>query len=139
MGFPFASRSASLVKRLVMMNRKIDARILADAVLRFHHLSTRSHLNKTADLLWSIEPEIVFDAEGRELIPRLEPDSAANARYNSFKRTVTRDVDIANSGLVVHKDENNNYTLHEEHSLSESFRFVVVGAAKMNMSLNIWK
>ncbi|KAI1129525.1 hypothetical protein F5Y10DRAFT_290905 [Nemania abortiva] len=111
---------------------KIDARVLADAVLRFQYLSTRSHTTKSADLLWSIEPEIIVDVEGRELIPRLEPDSAANARYNSFKRTVTRDVDVAKSGLVVYKDEKNHYTLHEEHSLSG-----LVGSAAYSVELRV--
>ncbi|KAJ8129976.1 hypothetical protein O1611_g3651 [Lasiodiplodia mahajangana] len=111
---------------------KIDARAIADAVLRFQYLSTRSQSHKIADLLWSIEPEVVVDVEGRELIPRLEPDSDANARYNSFKRTVTQNVDVAKSGVVVYKDEKSNYTLHEEHSLSD-----LVGATADSLELRV--
>ncbi|KAI1274256.1 hypothetical protein F5Y07DRAFT_410431 [Xylaria sp. FL0933] len=99
---------------------KIDARTIANAVLRFEHLSTRAHLDKSVNLLWSIEPEIVIDLEGRELIPRLQPDAAANARYNSSKRTVTRDVDTCtNSGVVRVCKNQDNYSLHEEHSVQD--------------------
>lgn len=96
-------------------NRPIDARSLAEQVLRFHHLSARSQDQKSTDLMWTAEPDIIIDSQGNEFAPRFEPDSALNERYNSFKRTVTRDLSISDTPVSIHEDDRGFYSLHEEY------------------------
>lgn len=48
----------------------------------------------------------MIDAEGHQLVPRLEPISAANDRYNSIQRPITHQVDVSKS--VVELQSNGN-------------------------------
>jgi hybrid polyketide synthase/nonribosomal peptide synthetase ACE1 len=100
--------------------RNLDARALAEQVLRFHNLSARPQDQTSTEIMWSVDPEIVIDSECNYLIPRFEPQSSLNDRYNSFKRVVTRDVTVADAVVAVHRDKNGDYSLHEESIFAES-------------------
>ncbi|KAK2040741.1 putative polyketide synthase [Colletotrichum somersetense] len=71
--------------------RNLDPRMLVEMILRFQAI-TRLSETERARLLWAIEPEIVVEADGQEMVPRLRPVAARNDRYNSGRRQITRDV-----------------------------------------------
>lgn len=114
---------------------KIDARLLSEAVMRFHYLSTsastvrdgRKPSSVDAGLLWSVEPEIIIDAGGRQLIPRFVPFADANDRYNSARRIVTHDVAAAERALSVQKTREGGYSVYDISSLPMEDREVTDG------------
>lgn len=97
---------------------KIDARILTEAVLRFH-VSGSVHNPETSkhDALWSVESEIIIDSDGQQLIPRLAPLREANERYNSGLRTIQKEVRPRARPVVLSTVNNDSrYVLHEQLS-----------------------
>jgi SAM-dependent methyltransferase len=82
----------------------IEPRIIAETLLRLH--TTGSTNNSQDKMLWTIEQEIVIDAEGRQLVPRLEAMTAANDRYNSARRPITREFDIKECAVTIRKHHN---------------------------------
>ncbi|KAL7776920.1 hypothetical protein CFE70_007340 [Pyrenophora teres f. teres 0-1] len=70
----------------------LDAQTVAQYLLRF----TSSKLDDS-DILYTKEPEVIIDAEGRELVPRLFTIEAANNRLNSVTRPIYEDVDVSKS------------------------------------------
>lgn len=73
-----------------------DAALITETFVRLLNTSTWLEKSPRKPLLWSIEPELV-QADGRLWIPRVRPKTAANDRYNSLRRTITRDVDLRDS------------------------------------------
>ncbi|KAI0436038.1 beta-ketoacyl synthase domain-containing protein [Xylaria telfairii] len=84
---------------------KIDAQKIAETLVRLQLGSLPVGRNDANGILWSIEPEIVIDAEGRELIPRQVEMAEANDRYNSARRPISRSVDLDRSDVEVHDSE----------------------------------
>ncbi|KAK3988255.1 hypothetical protein QBC44DRAFT_398459 [Cladorrhinum sp. PSN332] len=69
---------------------RINARTLAEAVLRFQ-IAGSVEEQKKRNTLWAVESEIVIDADGRQLVPRMRPVVDANDRYNSSRRAIAKD------------------------------------------------
>ena len=80
---------------------KIDSRTIAESLVRFHAKDIEGE-----DILYTAEPEIVIDAEGHQTVPRLQPISAANDRYNSIQRPIDHEIDVKKS--VVELQQNGN-------------------------------
>lgn len=80
---------------------KLDPRIIAETLVRFHAKDLDGD-----DILYTVEPEIVMDVEGRQLVPRLQPISAANDRYNFIQRPITHQVDASKSVVELQQDDN---------------------------------
>ncbi len=80
---------------------KIDYRTIAESLVRFHAKDIEGD-----DILYTAEPEIVIDAGGHQLVPRLQPIPAANDRYNSIQRLITHRIDASKS--VVELQQNGN-------------------------------
>lgn len=80
---------------------KVDAQNIVRHLLRF----TSKRLDD-GDILFVKEPEIVIDAQGRELVPRLFPITDANDRLNSESRHIFHEVDAQDSVLEIqqHRD-----------------------------------
>lgn len=76
---------------------------LVEQILRFH-VSAGSVTSEDSQLPWPLEPEIVVNGEGQELVPRLRHIAARNDRYNSARRPITNHVDIFRSPATLHKD-----------------------------------
>lgn len=68
---------------------------IAEIVLR-HHASA----SKSDKLIWSLEPEIVLDSNGRRTIPRLCPIQSINDRYMSTRRTIIQEKDTSNMKIA---------------------------------------
>ena len=94
---------------------KIDSRTIAESLVRFHAKGIQSN-----DLLYTAEPEIVIDAEGHQLVPRLQPIGAANDRYNSIQRPITHQVDVSKS--VVELQSSGNSCTIRQLSRYETFK-----------------
>lgn len=74
----------------------VDVSMLTERLMR---LEVTSGLKKRGSLeskLWTTEPEVRL-RNGRFLIPRLHPDMPRNARYNSAKREILKEVDTLQS------------------------------------------
>ncbi|KAK4180644.1 hypothetical protein QBC36DRAFT_297446 [Triangularia setosa] len=78
---------------------RIDARALAEAVLRFQMAGSVQEQSQR-NTLWSVEQEIVIDVDGRQLVPRMRAVSDANDRYNSSRRAITKDVNPQESSIA---------------------------------------
>ncbi|KAI1473097.1 uncharacterized protein F4812DRAFT_454916 [Daldinia caldariorum] len=74
----------------------IHAQQIIDFILRLHTTSRNGH-----NTLWTIEPEIVIDSKGRELLPRLRYIPALNDRYNSTRREITHEVNTSDTTISI--------------------------------------
>jgi hybrid polyketide synthase / nonribosomal peptide synthetase ACE1 len=79
-----------------------NAHLLADELLRLQILAGQDQDTK---LLWSREPEILIDAEGRKWVPRVKPHLRFNESYNSSRRKIIFKADPAHEVVEVHDDE----------------------------------
>ncbi|KAK7460255.1 beta-ketoacyl synthase domain-containing protein [Colletotrichum acutatum] len=79
---------------------RIDSRALVESVLRFQ-MSGSVQEQSQRKSLWSVESEIVIDSDGRQLVPRMRPVSAANDRYNSARRTIVKDAQTLTSQIAI--------------------------------------
>ena len=81
----------------------ITAEELAEKVLRFH--ASASLVSSGKDQLgWPLEPELLIETPGEELVPRLRHIAARNDRYNSARRAITNEVDISKAPASLLKD-----------------------------------
>jgi hypothetical protein len=71
-----------------------DSLLIAQTLLRFVEPVPES-------TLWSVEPEIVVNAAGRELVPRLRGLPALNDRYNSSKRRIESEVSFEECSVLL--------------------------------------
>ncbi|OOF97571.1 hypothetical protein ASPCADRAFT_129251 [Aspergillus carbonarius ITEM 5010] len=102
---------------------RIDARALTEAVLRFQVAASVHKRDQKSKALWSVESEIIIDADGHQRIPRLGPLVDANARYNSSLRHIECEVGSQINPVLLRKStEGSTYTLqkHEPTSLDGS-------------------
>ncbi|TVY91566.1 Fusaridione A synthetase [Lachnellula willkommii] len=78
---------------------------IAEALLKHQLLDEWHKEGNVEDLLWSSEPE-VFLEDTTTLIPRLYPNKAQNARLNSGRRKILKNVDPATTTLRLVDREN---------------------------------
>ncbi|KAI0194230.1 beta-ketoacyl synthase domain-containing protein [Astrocystis sublimbata] len=86
-------------------SRAPDAKTIGDALLRFQYGPALTRQGDTSTALWTDEPEIVVDTEGRQLIPRLVEMGEANKRYNSVRRQTAQLVDPAETDVEICCDD----------------------------------
>ncbi|KAH6880012.1 beta-ketoacyl synthase domain-containing protein [Thelonectria olida] len=91
---------------------RIDSRVLTDAILRFQALRSNQEQRQRSSLS-SVKPEIVIQSDGRQQISRLRPNNAANDRYNSTRRKITKEVKLQSSEVFL-SINNNRYALSEQ-------------------------
>ena len=77
------------------------AKILSETLLRLLHKPTSTDKNGDQDILWTVEPEILVRSNGHNQVPRLLPLEALNNRYNSGRRSITKDVDIGKVAVAI--------------------------------------
>lgn len=78
--------------------RAIGARDVARALLRF--VSTVPET-----VLWNVESEIMVDAQGNELVPRLKPVTAFNHRHNSAAREIKQLTNVDQSEVSLRRTD----------------------------------
>ncbi|KAH7019596.1 beta-ketoacyl synthase domain-containing protein [Ilyonectria destructans] len=94
---------------------RIDARVLAETVLRFQAAGSSREQNQR-NALWSVEQEVVIDSDGRQRVPRLMPFGEANDRYNSTRRKITKEVHAQISPIAISR-ENGCYVISQQPTL----------------------
>ncbi|KAH6650452.1 hypothetical protein F5144DRAFT_45973 [Chaetomium tenue] len=77
-----------------------DPRTLAECVLRFEFSDMWEQAADKRPLLWTTEPDLAYE-EGRLRMPRIKVSKERNARYNSSRRPVTKEVDPIASPLAL--------------------------------------
>lgn len=91
----------------------VNPKPVAETMLR---LGIQAELTRQGDadkLLWEFEPELVLD-DNKVLIPRVRPQKDQNDRYNSSKRSITRQVDALKTPLALDWIDG-GYMLREQH------------------------
>ncbi|KAI0449065.1 putative polyketide synthase [Xylaria acuta] len=88
---------------------KFDARPVAETLLRLQVDVPEDR----SDLLWTVESEVLMDASGRSLIPRLRKIPEPNDRYNSAFRSIQHEVDIGSSAVRLHHNSAFEFALTE--------------------------
>ena len=112
---------------------KIGARNIAETFVRF----TNKQL-EGGDILYTVEPEIVMDTQGRELVPRLGYMSTANDRLNSTRRPITHEVDVRKSAVELQQDSNGCFIRQlSRFETSEEIAGYVFSAEKSILALPI--
>lgn len=103
-----------VLQLLDITNRKhVDARTIAEA---FARLAAKHPSDK--DILYTMEPEVVTDPEGRQLVPRLCPIQGANDRLNCVQRPIVHMVDAKTTEFELQWD-------HDNYSIRQLSRFEV--------------
>ncbi|KXX75016.1 Nonribosomal peptide synthetase 14 [Madurella mycetomatis] len=88
-------------------SERVGVRAMAEEALRFQMAGfwtkgiNVDEAKAPNSLLWPAEPEIILDASGRQLMPRMQVLPAANARYNSARRSVVRDGNILEHAIAI--------------------------------------
>ncbi|KAI1176375.1 beta-ketoacyl synthase domain-containing protein [Nemania sp. FL0916] len=85
--------------------RLVDAKIIAETLVRFQLSPVSQDRSAARSLLWSTELEIIVDEEGRQLVPRQEEMVEANSRYNSARRPIVRNANLGESNVELHNSE----------------------------------
>lgn len=80
---------------------KVNPQTIAESLMRFHDSELEGD-----DILHTAEPEIVLDVKGHQLVPRLQPISAANDRYNAIQRPIIHEIDASQSVVELRQDSN---------------------------------
>jgi hypothetical protein len=76
----------------------IDPLLIAQTLLRFASVVPET-------VVWTVEPEIIVDAAGREFVPRLKPISTFNDRYNSSMREIKQLINTNESAITLEMTE----------------------------------
>lgn len=101
-----------VLQMLDIPNREhVDARNIAEVFVR---LATLHPSDK--EILYTMEPEVVTDKQGRQLVPRLCSIQGANDRLNCIQRPIAHQVDAKATELELHWD-------HDSYSMRQLSRF----------------
>ncbi|KAI1772793.1 amino acid adenylation domain-containing protein [Hypoxylon cercidicola] len=73
---------------------KVDAQTIAETLMRLNATSTWQKHDSLASLLTTIEPELSYDEQNRELIARLMVATKMNNRYNALRRPFVSDIEL---------------------------------------------
>ncbi|RYP10842.1 hypothetical protein DL764_000394 [Monosporascus ibericus] len=131
-------------------SRNIDARTIAEALLRF-----KAGLMWASDesMLLSVEPELILDRDGQTSIPRLIKVQAMNDRYNSSRRPILEQshaevdivrLEISGPGFSLRRERNDfNFRptsltrLHTTHSLLYSVKIENFGSMFLGLGRHV--
>ncbi|KAI1375298.1 amino acid adenylation domain-containing protein [Hypoxylon crocopeplum] len=91
----------------------LTACAISEALVRFQATKIWTRRDTRGDILLSLEPELLVDSAGRQLIPRLVPNQRMNNRYNSSKRQIDTQVSVGRS-LVKLSSTNSGYVFFEQ-------------------------
>lgn len=96
----------------------VEPTLIAETMLRLRLQGDLARRGESGKILYEFEPELVLK-DSRLHAPRVRPAEDQNARYNSSKRSITRDMDIQEKSLSLDwVDE--TYMLREMHEIDSS-------------------
>ena len=117
---------------------KLDGKspnIISEALIRLCVLDSWSRDGISNQLLWSTEPEPSLD-NGRLTITRLKTSKSQNARYNSSRRSITRQVDPASCQLKLEMSES-SWHLFEVTRLRQQFALGRVEITRVRIAYSL--
>lgn len=91
---------------------KLDPYLLVETLLRHQITDSFEREGYIGDILWSSEPEMVFE-NGNILVPRILPRKLPNDRYNSERRQVSTLVSPQTTKIIVDRSEGALSLRHE--------------------------
>ncbi|KAH7322503.1 equisetin synthetase [Stachybotrys elegans] len=106
---------------------------ISRALLQHQILDHYQRNGEAEDLMWSAEPE-VFLQKGKLYVPRLYPNDVQNSRVNSYKRSITKDVDPKSTSLRL-VASGDSTVLEEVTALEKTARCAKL--AEVNSSIRI--
>ncbi|KAL4902785.1 hypothetical protein BDW74DRAFT_186745 [Aspergillus multicolor] len=92
-----------------------DCQVVATSMCRLKLQSDMARRGETDVILWEFEPELVLD-DGQLYVSRVRPHEGQNDRYNSSKRSITRDADVHATHLALDLVDG-SYLLREQHAI----------------------
>lgn len=108
-----------VLQMLDIPNRKhVDAHNIAETFVR---LAAKHPSDK--EILYTMEPEVITDTKGRQLVPRLCSIQGANDRLNSVQRTIVHQLDAKNTEVELQWD-------HDSYSIRQLSRFETLKLAE---------
>lgn len=81
------------------VDARIDVHMLVDELLRLQILGSLSR--ESSSFVWTKEPELEVDAEGRKWVPRIVPHRGFNDCYNSSRRHIAAEANPAKEVVEV--------------------------------------
>jgi SAM-dependent methyltransferase len=124
--------------------RKANLTVVAEILLRLQLTAQWEESQSQRNILWSMEPEMVIENETLYIL-RVMPQNARNDRYNSARRLITKDIDVASSvvniewrdaAYVLREGKSWQSTIRVDCSLLHSFQ---TPAGRLFLSLGINK
>ncbi|KAI8249967.1 Polyketide synthase-nonribosomal peptide synthetase [Colletotrichum sp. SAR 10_77] len=104
--------------------RDLKARFLAHLMLQMQ-LDQQWKNDTRFDMdavMYSIEPELMLDEGGVLKVLRQKPDQEANDRYNSTKRSIKKEVDLARKTVAMTWQQNSShYIIREQEGLPADY------------------
>ncbi|KAI8295927.1 Polyketide synthase-nonribosomal peptide synthetase [Colletotrichum sp. SAR 10_98] len=104
--------------------RDLKARFLAHLILQMQ-LDQQWKNDTRFDMdavLYSVEPELMLDEGGVLRLLRQKPDQEANDRYNSAKRSIKKEVDLARETVAMTWQQNSShYIIREQEDLPADY------------------
>ncbi|KAJ0297241.1 hypothetical protein Brms1b_013619 [Colletotrichum noveboracense] len=104
--------------------RDLKARFLAHLMLQMQ-LDQQWKNDTRFDMdavLYSVEPELMLDEGGVLKLLRQKPDQEANDRYNSAKRSIKKEVDLARKTVAMTWQQNSgHYIIREQEGLPADY------------------
>ncbi|KAI1085697.1 hypothetical protein F5B20DRAFT_519373 [Whalleya microplaca] len=94
----------------------VDPTLVAETMLRLKLQAEMARQGESDNVLWEFEPELVLQ-DGRLHAPRVRPQERQNDRYNSSKRSITRNLDAQESVLALDWIDD-SYMLREQYEIS---------------------
>lgn len=98
--------------------KHVDAHNIAETFVR---LAAKHPSDK--EILYTMEPEVVTDTEGRQLVPRLCSIQGANDRLNSVQRTIVHQLDAKKTEVELQWD-------HDSYSIRQLSKFEALKLAE---------
>ncbi|KAL4902108.1 hypothetical protein BDW74DRAFT_181271 [Aspergillus multicolor] len=99
----------------------VDARRLAEMLLRLRGTQMWEEEGALRDILWTTEPEYRLTKDGHLLIPRMCEHEVGNARYNSKQRRIQEHISPANARVSVrYKEKSGGLALFKEPGILTS-------------------
>ena len=96
----------------------VSTHIVATKLLQLEAYGFWEDMNRPADLLWHIEPELTV-RDGQVMVPRMRLANARNERYNSARRELTKAAPANSILAIVSKSSH----LHVEEVKTTAFTF----------------
>lgn len=114
---------------------QLDAQVLGSAVMQFAKAVKLKQEDNSADMVHTIEPELVFQDAGVVTIPRLTRERAMDDRYNASRRLIPTSIPIAEASISLGPAKSDYYVRKVGHVASENTNKILGQTVHVSHSL----